>query len=43
MFGEGTMDEVTSNIFMTEGYPQAISVMMVTCIAILPLTKLPLK
>ena len=43
MFGDGIMDEVTSNIFMTEGYPRVISILMVICIAILPLTKLPLK
>lgn len=43
MFGDGIMDEVSSNIFMTKGYPKAISVIMVVCIAILPLTKLPLK
>lgn len=43
MFGDGILNEVSSNIFMTEGYPRAISVVMVVCIAILPLTKLPLK
>jgi len=43
MFGDGIMGEVSSNIFMTEGYPRAISMIMVICIAILPLTKLPLK
>ena len=43
MFGDRIMDEVTSNIFTTNGYPKAISIMIVICIGILPLTKIPLK
>lgn len=43
MFGDGVLDEVTSNIFMIEGYPKAISILIVICIAIIPITKIPLK
>ena len=43
MFGQMVLDEVTSNIFLTYGYPHAISVCIVVFIAIVPLTKVPLK
>ena len=43
MFGEGVFDEITSNIFCTKGYPPALSICIVIFIAIIPLTKIPLK
>ena len=43
MFGQKVHDEVTSNILLTKGYPHAISVIIVIFIAIIPLTKIPLK
>lgn len=43
MFGQDVRDEITSNIFLAEGYPRAISVCIVIFIAIIPLTKIPLK
>lgn len=43
MFGEGVMEEITSNIFLKDGYPKGLSVFIVVCIAIIPLTKVPLK
>ena len=43
MFGEGVRDEVTKNIFITDGYPESISVFIAVCVAIIPLTKIPLK
>ncbi|KAL8764498.1 MAG: hypothetical protein Q9194_007030 [Teloschistes cf. exilis] len=43
MFGKTVRDEITSNIFLTEGFPRAISVIMVIFIAIIPITKIPLK
>ena len=43
MFGQEVHDEVTSNIIMSKGYPHAISVCLVVFIAIIPLTKIPLK
>lgn len=43
MFGQKVLDEVTSNVLMSKGYPHAISVCIVVFIAIIPLTKIPLK
>ncbi|KAK3077455.1 hypothetical protein LTS18_010210 [Coniosporium uncinatum] len=43
MFGEGVMEEITSNIFLKDGYPKGLSVFIVVCIAIIPLTKVPLN
>jgi vesicular inhibitory amino acid transporter len=43
MFGDWTRDEVTSNIVMTKGYPKFLSFMAVILIAIIPLTKVPLR
>ncbi|RDL35161.1 uncharacterized protein BP5553_07092 [Venustampulla echinocandica] len=43
MFGDGVMDEITSNLIGTPGYPHALSVLLTIFIAIIPLTKLPLN
>lgn len=43
MFGQKVRDEVTSNIITNRGYPHSISVCIVVFIAIIPLTKIPLK
>lgn len=43
MFGDGVSEEVTNNIFRTGGYPPALSVFIAICIAIIPLTKVPLN
>ncbi|CAD6576721.1 MAG: hypothetical protein ASARMPRED_007844 [Alectoria sarmentosa] len=43
MFGQKVLDELTSNILMTKGYPNVISVCIVVFIAIIPLTKIPLN
>lgn len=43
MFGQKVLDEVTSSILMTRGYPHAISICIVVFIAIIPITKVPLK
>ncbi|KAF2680171.1 vacuolar amino acid transporter-like protein 1 [Lentithecium fluviatile CBS 122367] len=43
MFGDSVRDEITSNIFITKGYPKSISVFIAICIAIVPLTKIPLN
>jgi vesicular inhibitory amino acid transporter len=43
MFGDNVRDEITSNIFLTEGYPPGTSVFIAICIAIIPLTKVPLN
>jgi vesicular inhibitory amino acid transporter len=43
MFGDGVMDEITSNILQLTGYPEGTKVAMAVFIAIIPLTKTPLK
>ncbi|KAB8349679.1 hypothetical protein FH972_023695 [Carpinus fangiana] len=43
MYGDTVRDEITANIFLTEGYPRWISIAIVVAIAIIPLTKLPLN
>lgn len=43
MYGEGVRDEITSNLFLTKGYPRWLSVLVVIAIAIIPLTKIPLN
>lgn len=43
MFGDQVRDEITSNIFLTDGYPQWLSVVICICVAIIPLTKIPLN
>lgn len=43
MFGDGVREEITSNIFLTKGYPASLSVFIASCIAIIPLTKVPLN
>jgi vesicular inhibitory amino acid transporter len=43
MFGDKVMDEITSNIIGTKGYPRSISILISIFIAIIPLTKLPLN
>jgi len=43
MFGDSVRDEITSNIFLTEGYPEWLSVVICICVAIIPLTKIPLN
>ena len=43
MFGDNVREEITNNIFMTKGYPQPLSVFIAICIAIVPLTKVPLN
>ncbi|CAK3934629.1 Vacuolar amino acid transporter 1 [Lecanosticta acicola] len=45
MFGDGVKDEVTRNILSNDdgGYPAWTSVFIVICIAIIPLTKVPLN
>ena len=43
MYGDGTKDEISTNVLTTEGYPKAISYIVLVLIAIVPLTKFPLK
>lgn len=43
MFGNGVRDEITANILEITGYPDVLNVLLVICIAIIPLTKVPLN
>ncbi|KAM0714345.1 hypothetical protein Q7P37_010132 [Cladosporium fusiforme] len=43
MYGDGVKDEVTRNILLTDGYPEWLSLLIVICVAIIPLTKVPLN
>lgn len=43
MFGNDVRNEITSNILVTSEYPRALSICVVVFIAIIPLTKIPLK
>ena len=43
MFGERVRNEITSNILLTKGYPRTLSILIVIFIAVVPLTKVPLR
>ena len=43
MFGDQVAVELTSSIFLTQGYPHALSILITAFIIIIPLTKIPLK
>ncbi|PHH69124.1 hypothetical protein CDD82_7981 [Ophiocordyceps australis] len=43
MFGDAIKDTVTSNILRTPGYPHGLNILMSICIAMIPLTKIPLN
>lgn len=43
MFGDGVRDEITKNIVITKGYPEWMTYFIVICIAIIPITKVPLN
>ncbi|GAB1743176.1 hypothetical protein NU219Hw_g9032t1 [Hortaea werneckii] len=45
MYGAGVKDEITRNVLLTApgAYPDAINVLIVVCVAIIPLTKVPLN
>ncbi|KAG9965595.1 vacuolar amino acid transporter-like protein 1, partial [Aureobasidium melanogenum] len=43
MFGDAVKDEISSNILADDGYPQWLSVVIVVCVAMIPLAKIPLN
>lgn len=43
MFGDQVAVEITSSIFLTQGYPHALMIFITAFIIIIPLTKIPLK
>ena len=43
MFGQEVREEITSNILRTEGFPAPLTFCIIVLIAIIPLTKIPLR
>lgn len=43
MFGDTVLDEITANVLTITDYPQSLSICIIIFIAIIPLTKVPLK
>lgn len=43
MFGDGIREAITSNILRTGGFPEGLTIFMCVCVAIIPLTKIPLN
>lgn len=43
MFGDIVIDEITANVLAITDYPQSLSICIIVFIAIIPLTKVPLK
>lgn len=43
MFGDGVKSEITRNVLVTDGYPAGLGIFIVVCVAIIPLTKVPLN
>jgi vesicular inhibitory amino acid transporter len=43
MFGDDIAEEITANVFLTRGYPKVLSLALILFVAIIPLTKIPLK
>lgn len=43
MFGDAVRDEITANVLLSADYPQALSICIIISIAIIPITKVPLK
>ncbi|EGX91686.1 transporter, putative [Cordyceps militaris CM01] len=43
MFGDGIREAITSNILRTKGFPPGLTALMCVCVAVIPLTKIPLS
>ena len=43
MYGDEPKDEISTNVLTTAGYPEALNILVLILIAIVPLTKFPLK
>lgn len=43
MFGGAVRDEITANVLQVDEYPQVLSICIIIFIAIIPVTKVPLK
>lgn len=43
LYGENTLDEITTNMIKTEGYSRALKIVILIAVAIVPITKFPLQ
>ena len=43
MYGMDTRDEIIANILVTPGYPHALLIIIVALVAVMPVTKIPLR
>jgi vesicular inhibitory amino acid transporter len=43
MFGDTIRDEVTANVLTMNEYPQLLSICIIISVAVIPITKVPLK
>jgi solute carrier family 32 (vesicular inhibitory amino acid transporter) len=43
LYGDGVLDEVSTNMIKTVGYPKAVKVLILILVAIVPITKFPLQ
>jgi solute carrier family 32 (vesicular inhibitory amino acid transporter) len=43
MFGDAIQDEITANILLTTGFPKSLSISIIVFIAVIPITKVPLR
>ena len=43
LYGEGLLDEVTTNMIKTEGYSRGVKIAVLVMVAVVPITKFPLQ
>jgi hypothetical protein len=43
MFGDVVQDEITANVLLTTSYPKSLSICIIVFIAVIPITKVPLR
>ena len=43
LYGDGILDEVTTNMIKTGGYARAVKVLVLVLVAVVPITKFPLQ
>ena len=43
LYGNGVLDELSTNMIKTKGYPEAVKVLVLILVAVIPITKFPLQ
>ena len=43
LYGNELLDEVSTNMIKTKGYPEAVKVLVLILVAVIPVTKFPLQ